>query len=100
MAEMLRYAKVNSMEGEKVFLTGVNPLTGKHVTFIFERVDNVETLENLKHAFQNGLFIKFLVGKDSMHIVEEKSPKDREDSYFTFFSYCKPYGYNPLFSKN
>jgi hypothetical protein len=99
MTEILRYAKVNSIKNEKVFLTGVNPPTGRHVTFVFERVGDAKTLESLNHAFQTGLFLKYLVGKNNMHFAEEKPPKEREDSYFTFFSYCKPYGYNPLFFK-
>lgn len=100
MTEILRYAKVNSIKDKKVFLTGVNPPTGKHVTFVFERVDDAKTLESLNYAFQTGLFLKYLVGKNNMDFAEERPPKEREDSYFTFFSYCKPYGYNPLFLKN
>ena len=99
MTEMLRYAKVNSIENKKVILTGVNPPTGKHVTFVFEKVDNDNTLNSLKYAQRNGLFLKYLVGKDSMSIAQEKPPKDREDSYFTLFSHCKIYGYTPLFFK-
>ena len=99
MTEILRYAKVNSIKDKKVFLTGVNPPTGKHVTFVFERVDDAKTLESLNYAFQTGLFLKYLVGKNNMDFAEERPPKEREDSYFTFFSYCKPYGYNPLFFK-
>jgi len=101
MTEILRYAKVNSIENEKVFLTGVNPPTGKHVTFVFERVGDPKTLDSLKYALRTGLFVKYLVGKNIARslLAEEKPPEDREDSYFTFFSYCKPYGYNPLFFK-
>jgi hypothetical protein len=100
MTGILRYVKVNSIKNEKVFLTGVNPPTGKHVAFVFERVSDAKTLESLNYAFQTGLFLKYLVGKNNMPFAEERPPKEREDSYFTFSSYCKPYGYTPLFLKN
>jgi len=93
---MLRYAKVNAIKGKTVSVTGVNPPTGKHVEFVFERIDD-PILKSLKYALDSKIFIKYLVGKTTASFEEERPPETREDSYFTLLSYASKSGYNPKF---
>lgn len=93
---MLRYAKVNAIKGKTVSITGVNPPTGKHVEFVFERIDD-PILRDLKYALDSKIFIMVLVGKTKISFEEEKPAETRKDSYFTFFSYASKSDYNPKF---
>jgi len=100
MKEMLRYVKVNDVRDKTVFLTGVNPPTGKHVTYVFEKISDKKLLRSLIRAKISGIFLIVFVGQKGepdFKFGTEKPPGDREDSYFTFFSYAKTGGYNPLF---
>jgi hypothetical protein len=101
MEVILRYAKVNAIKDKTVSITGVNPPTGKHVEFVFERIDE-PILNSLIYALNSKIFIKVLAGKKGepdFEFQEEKPPETREDSYFTIFSYASKVGYNPQFLK-
>ena len=98
MQEILRYVKVNRIEGNTVLMTGVNKPTGKHVQFVFERIEDPKVLKSLKYALNSKIFIKVLAGKKGepdFQFQNEKPPGTREDSYFTLFSYAGKVGYNP-----
>lgn len=97
---MLRYVKVNEVKDKTVSLTGVNPPTGKHVTYVFEKISDKKLLGSLISAKRRGMFLKVFVGEKGevdFKFANEEPPSNREDSYFTFFSYAKNCGYNPLF---
>jgi hypothetical protein len=99
MEVILRYTKVNAVKNRTVSMTGLNPPTGKHVEFVFERIDD-PILKSLKYALNSRIFIKVLAGKKGepdFEFQEEKPPETREDSYFTIFSYVSKVGYNPQF---
>jgi len=100
MEVMLRYTKVNAIKGKTVSMTGINPPTGKHITYVFESMSE-PMLSSLKLALDSKIFIKVLVGtkKGLLHFKfeNERPPETREDSYFTFFSYANKLGYNPKF---
>jgi hypothetical protein len=101
MEVILRYAKVSSIKDKTVSIIGVNPPTGKHVEFVFERIDE-PTLSSLKYALSSKIFIKMLAGKKGepdFEFQEERTTETREDSYFTLFSYAKEVGYAPEFLK-
>jgi hypothetical protein len=96
----LRYAKVNTIRDTTVSVTGINPPTGKHITYVFESM-NEPMLSKLKLALEAKIFIKVLVGtkKGLLHFrfENEDSLETRKDSYFTFFSYANKSDYNPKF---
>lgn len=97
---MLRYAKVNDVRDRTVVITGVNPPTGKHITYVFETISDEKLLRSLIDARRSDMFLKVFVGEQGepdFKFGNEEPPRDREDSYFTFFSYAKNCGYNPLF---
>ena len=100
MEAMLRYAKVNAIRDTTVSVTGINPPTGKHITYVFESV-NEPMLSKLKLALEAKIFVKVLVGtkKGLLHFRfgNEEPSETRKDSYFTFFSYASKSGYNPKF---
>jgi hypothetical protein len=101
MEVILRYAKVNAIKDKTVSITGVNPPTGKHVEFVFERIDE-PILNSLIYALNSKIFIKVLAGKKGepdFEFQQEKSSETREDSYFTLFSYAREAGYGPQFLK-
>jgi len=63
MKEMLRYVKVNDVRDKTVFLTGVNPPTGKHVTYVFEKISDKKLLRSLIRAKISGIFLIVFVGQ-------------------------------------
>jgi len=103
MEVILRYVKVNAIKDRFVSIVGVNPPTGKHVEFLFERVADNLVLKSLKHALGSRIFIKVLAGEKkgepAFRLQNEKASHIREDSYFTLFSYASKAGYNPEFMR-
>jgi len=101
MKDILRYVKVTAIKDKTVLMAGVNPPTGKHVPLEFETIEDSTVLRSLRYALTSRIFIKVLAGEKAgesdFEFQEEKPAKDREDSYFTIFSYCSKAGYNPLF---
>ena len=97
---MLRYVKVNAIRDATVSMTGINPLTGTHITYMFE-CKNKPMLRKLKLALEAKIFIKVSTGakKGRLHsrFESEDPPETRKDSYFTLFSFASKSGYNPKF---
>lgn len=97
---LLRYAKIEAIEGKTVTVVGVHPQTGKHAGLVIETVKD-PTLTKLRYCLASKIFVKVFVGdgktEPNFRFSAEEPSSRREDSYFTLFSYASRVGFNPLF---
>jgi hypothetical protein len=90
---------VIAIDGTTVTVRGVNPPTGKNISFEWPDIKNKEALPTFRAAMRSRTLYKVLMGNSSegIHLEQEELLHSAKDSYFTILTYCSKIGYNPLF---
>lgn len=88
-----------SVSGNTVNVIGVNPPTGKHITFELPGIKSIADIPIFVAAMHSGTFFKVLGSNidEDVHLEQEAPVPSATDSYFTLVTYCINAGYNPLF---